>query len=300
MNIWIEIRQERHTLGNDDRDEWSYGKALWSPTTDKGGAKRYKLMKQPSKGDLVLHFYQAGGVRYFHAKSRVMRPCQISTEIPSNPGKWSWAKEFFRIDLGEFEQFDSPLNLSNFTDIHDITLRHEIVEDDPSNYPFQIKTYTDPKFTRDSQVTLKQGKYLSACSNKLLTLLEECSGIEASNQDSTRENQQLEYHEGKRKERETYFFARNPKLVREAKKLHKFKCQACEFEFKDKYGEFGKNYIECHHENVLSERPEKDWSKDVKTTIDDVKVLCANCHRMVHHKRPALKFVELIELLKSN
>ena len=69
MKIWIEIRQERHTLGNDDRDDWAYGRALWSPTTDKGGAKRYKLMKQPSKGDLVLHFYETGGVRYFHAKS---------------------------------------------------------------------------------------------------------------------------------------------------------------------------------------------------------------------------------------
>jgi len=299
MKIWIEIRQERHGLGNDDRDEWAYGKALWSPTTDKGGAKRYELMKQPAKGDLVLHFYETSGVRYFHAKSKVTKPYQISTEVPNNPGQWAWAKKFFRIDIDKFELINNPIDLSGFTDIYDIPLRQEIVEDSPPNYPFQIKTYKDIKFTRDSQVTLKQGKYLSACSKKLLTLLEESSDIEKSNHTEGQRNSQLEYAEGKRKERETYFFARNPKLVREAKKLHKFKCQACGFEFKDKYGEFGKDYIECHHENVLSERSEKDWSTDVKTTVDDVKVLCSNCHRMVHHKRPALKFDELLELLKN-
>lgn len=299
MNIWIEIRQERHNLGNDDRDDWAYGKVLWSPTTNKGGAKSYELMKEPVQGDLVLHFYQTGGIRYFHAKSRVLKPYQISTEIPTNPGQWSWAKKFFRIDIGEFTLIENPIELSSFTFTHDITLRHEIVEDNPPNYPFQIKTYKDPKFTRDSQVTLKQGKYLSTCSNKLLTLLEECSGIEKSNESSDRKSQQNEYQEGKRKERETYFFTRNPALVREAKKRHGYKCQACDFEFKDKYGDFGKDYIECHHENVLSERPEKDWSNDIMTSIDDIKVLCSNCHRMIHHKRPALSFEELLQLLNN-
>ena len=42
--------------------------------------------------------------------------------------------------------------------------------------------------------------------------------------------------------------------------------------------ETGKDYIECHHENVLSERPEEEWSNEVKTSIDDIKVLCSNCH----------------------
>ena len=92
---------------------------------------------------------------------------------------------------------------------------------------------------------------------------------------------------------------RNPKLIKEAKRVHGYKCQACNFEFKNKYGEFGKDYIECHHENVLSERPEEEWNEFVKTSINDVKVLCSNCHRMVHHRRPALSFIELLELLKN-
>tara|TARA_B100000953_G_C17955460_1_gene401305 strand:- start:64 stop:963 length:900 start_codon:yes stop_codon:yes gene_type:complete len=297
MKIWIEIRQERHTLGNDDRDEWSYGKVLWSPTTNKAGSKIYELMKQPAKGDLVLHFYETSGVRYYHAKSTVTKSFKISNETPSNPGSWGWAKEFYKIDIDSFELIEDPIDIHYFAELHDIPLRQEITQDNPLNYPFQIKRYKDEKWTKDSQVTLKQGKYLTSCSNKLFTLLQECSEIETSNQELDKSNSQVEYAEGKRKEREAYFFARNPKLIREAKRLHGYKCQACGFEFKDKYGEFGKDYIECHHENVLSERPEEEWSDDVKTSINDVKVLCSNCHRMIHHKKPAITFQKLLGLL---
>ena len=298
MRTWIEIRQERHTLGNDDRDDWSYGSALWSPTTNKAGSKIYELMKEPIVGDRVLHFYETGGVRYYHAYSKIIESNKISYEVPTDPGSWSWAKEFYRIGIDEFKLIKNPIDINHFTEIHDTPLRQEILEDGPENYPFQIKRYKDPKWKKDSQVTLKQGKYLQECTNKLFTLLQECSEIEASNQNVNKSGSQSEYAEGKRKERETYFFARNPKLIREAKRIHEYKCQACGFEFKDKYGDFGKDYIECHHENVLSERPEEEWSNEVKTSIDDIKVLCSNCHRMVHHKRPALSFNELLDLLE--
>ena len=50
MRIWVEIRTERNVLGNDIRDEWAYGKVLWSPTTSrptskKIGSKIYELMR---------------------------------------------------------------------------------------------------------------------------------------------------------------------------------------------------------------------------------------------------------------
>ena len=296
MNIWIETRKERHTLGNDDRDDWSYGKCLWSPTTDKSRKKIYELMKQPVKGDLVLHFYETSGVRYFHAKSRVTKSYQVSTETPSNPGGWGWANEFYRIDLGSFELINNPINIREFIDRHDLSIRQEYVQEDPSNYPFQIS----PKNSNNSKVTLKQGKYLSACTNKLFTLLQESSEIEISNKGEDIAKSHDNHAEGKRLSKEISFFARNPGLVRKAKRLYGYKCQACGFEFKNKYGEFGEDYIECHHENVLSERPKEDWSEEVKTSIEDVKVLCSNCHRMIHHKRPALSFQELLILLEKS
>ena len=303
MRIWVEIRAETNALGTDTRDEWAYGKVLWSPTTSRPTSKQppkkiYELMKEPKIGDRVIHFYQKGSERFYHANSKVTENCTISYEKPSNPREWEWAREFYRVGIGEFERLKKPINLRSFAKLHDLDLRKEITEDNPSNYPFQINRYSHPKFKIDSDVSLKQGKYLQECSNKLFTLLTEIEGIEIANQNESNSSAIEEFIEGKRKQKETNFFSRNPQLVKEAKRVFGYKCQACGFEFKDKYGDFGKDYIECHHENVFSERPENEWKDYITTSLDSVKVLCSNCHRMIHHKRPALTFDELLKLLK--
>ena len=315
MTIWIEIVKEKHDLRKDGRQGWAYGKALWSPTANKAGSKIYELMKEPIKGEMVLHFLETSGVRYYHAYSKIKKSYEVSYEIPDNPGNWGWAKEFYKIVVTDFTKIENSINISGFTEDYDISLRHEIHQDSPQNYPFQIKRNKDPKWKVDSQVTLKQGKYLTVCSNQLFTLLQECSEIENSDS-SERDSKKItfdgeikkrklsisqeEFSEGIRKQKETSFFARNTTLVKEAKRLHGYKCQACEFVFGDKYGEFGKDYIECHHENVLSERPKNEWNKGVTTSINQVKVLCSNCHRMIHHKRPAISFDKLIKILSND
>ena len=102
-----------------------------------------------------------------------------------------------------------------------------------------------------------------------------------------------EYTESRRLSRERYFFARNPKRIRQAKEHYGAVCQACKFSFSSKYGELGDGYIEVHHLNPLSERPELEWSDKLRTSLAEVTVLCANCHRMIHRKRPALSLEEL-------
>ncbi|MBD2096010.1 HNH endonuclease [Trichocoleus sp. FACHB-591] len=105
--------------------------------------------------------------------------------------------------------------------------------------------------------------------------------------------QQEEYVEGSRMSAERSFFSRNPNLTKAAKTRYGDTCQACGFNYHKKYGELGLGYIECHHLNPLSERSEHEWDDSVKTSIEDVRVLCANCHRMIHRKRPALTIEEL-------
>lgn len=71
-------------------------------------------------------------------------------------------------------------------------------------------------------------------------------------------------------------------------------CEACGFDFEDAYGERGKAFIECHHVTPVSElRP------GTKTSIDDLALLCSNCHRMVHVRRPWLTVEQLKELVAS-
>jgi 5-methylcytosine-specific restriction protein A len=81
------------------------------------------------------------------------------------------------------------------------------------------------------------------------------------------------------------------KFLLENSKLH---CEACGFDFKQRYGERGADFIECHHTKPVSE-----LESNGKTKISDLVLLCSNCHRIVHRKKPWLSFEELIDLVKA-
>lgn len=102
---------------------------------------------------------------------------------------------------------------------------------------------------------------------------------------------ETEFEEGQRLVRERNYFKRNPNLVNASKKHYDYVCQACGFRFPDKYGELGKDYIECHHLNPLSERTGAEAS--FSTSLSEVTVLCSNCHRMIHRTRPAMPLTQL-------
>ena len=69
-------------------------------------------------------------------------------------------------------------------------------------------------------------------------------------------------------------------------------CEACGFNFRDRYGERGSGYAECHHAKPVSELKPSE-----RTKLGDLVVLCANCHRMVHRRRPWLSLDELRTVL---
>jgi predicted HNH restriction endonuclease len=57
-------------------------------------------------------------------------------------------------------------------------------------------------------------------------------------------------------------------------------CEACGFDFSIKYGEIGQGLIEVHHTKPVHTLKEGD-----KTKLEDLALLCANCHRVVHSSR---------------
>lgn len=88
---------------------------------------------------------------------------------------------------------------------------------------------------------------------------------------------------------------RNPRAAKEAKEIHGYVCQACEFDFEATYGELGQQYIEAHHLIPLASIPEgEEIPIDPK---DDFAVLCSNCHRMVHRSDDVLTIAELRSVL---
>lgn len=77
-------------------------------------------------------------------------------------------------------------------------------------------------------------------------------------------------------------------------KTGKLKCEVCEFDFAVKYGKHGAGFIECHHTKPLSTLPENS-----KTHINDLALVCANCHRMLHRGKDWFDIPSLKKLLTS-
>lgn len=71
-------------------------------------------------------------------------------------------------------------------------------------------------------------------------------------------------------------------------------CEACTFDFEQRYGEVGKGFIECHHTTPLSA-----IGTETKTSVADLALVCSNCHRMLHRKRPWLTMTQLAQVLRD-
>ena len=57
------------------------------------------------------------------------------------------------------------------------------------------------------------------------------------------------------------------------------RCEApgCGFDFAEKYGELGRGYAHVHHR-----RPLATMDGPTEVTLDDLAIVCANCHAMIH------------------
>jgi predicted HNH restriction endonuclease len=73
-------------------------------------------------------------------------------------------------------------------------------------------------------------------------------------------------------------------------------CQVpgCGFDFKAAYGEIGEGYAEVHHIVALAA-----LEQATVTTLDDLAVVCANCHRMIHRGGACRSLAELIHPLAA-
>lgn len=91
---------------------------------------------------------------------------------------------------------------------------------------------------------------------------------------------------------------RNKKIIRQKKdqmlqRTGQLACEACVFEFEPYYGEIGKGYIECHHRTPLSQ-----FKVSTRTTLDDLALVCSNCHRMLHKRIDTITVEDLKTMIR--
>lgn len=79
---------------------------------------------------------------------------------------------------------------------------------------------------------------------------------------------------------------RNAALIEEKKTevlraTRRLACEACGFDFFVTYGSVGKGFCEAHHTKMLGSR-----NGNETTTLQDLALLCSNCHSVIHRTKP--------------
>ena len=277
--VWLESRSLRNMTGAKSKP---LGQYLRATIENISGKRHHEIMRKPFQGDVVLHLGADLKGRKLFGASLVAQECRIK-------------KDRYVIGLKEYTTFDPPLPLNTLLDYATADIRYEIEERDPKHYPFMREG--------DSGVVLRRNGYLSKVTDDLFQIIlamvdtqNDASGpILITELSLNRRSRQEEFFEGRRMHREMVFFFRNPALVRKIKSERPNVCEVCAFDFSKEY-EGASCYVECHHGNPLSERPADQWHDNMRTSVEDIHLLCANCHRLAHRERPAIKVERLKEM----
>ncbi|WP_180994226.1 HNH endonuclease [Bacillus sp. Marseille-P3661] len=93
---------------------------------------------------------------------------------------------------------------------------------------------------------------------------------------------------------------RDPRIIKAAKEKQKRQygklfCEICKFSFEESYGTIGENFIEGHHKKPLSAYSEYGD----QTEVEDICLVCSNCHSMIHSQKPMLTIEELRKVIKK-
>lgn len=102
--------------------------------------------------------------------------------------------------------------------------------------------------------------------------------------------------EGKKTKVYSTRYERNANNRQAAIKFHGVNCKVCGFNFEEKYGDIGQEFIEVHHQSPL-------FLNDDEVHVDpitDLVPLCSNCHRMIHRSRYHVLTVEDLKKRLSN
>jgi hypothetical protein len=99
------------------------------------------------------------------------------------------------------------------------------------------------------------------------------------------ETKELTAPEGRTQIKRHLVRERNQALVKKKKRAvlsttGALACEVCTLDFLQRYGELGRGFAECHHVTPLALLAQAS-----ETKLEDLAIVCANCHRMLHRGR---------------
>lgn len=90
-------------------------------------------------------------------------------------------------------------------------------------------------------------------------------------------------------------YERNPYARKTCIDYYGLSCKVCGFNFEQKYGELGKDFIHVHHLKQVSEIG-KEYKID---PINDLRPICPNCHAMIHKRKESYTIEEIKTRIKA-
>jgi 5-methylcytosine-specific restriction protein A len=94
-----------------------------------------------------------------------------------------------------------------------------------------------------------------------------------------------------------YRIERNSGISKKVKERKGYTCEACKFNFSDKYGELGHKFVEAHHLTPISNLEIGKFEINIE---QDFAVLCSNCHSMIHRLDDPSDLGKLRKIVKEN
>ena len=86
-------------------------------------------------------------------------------------------------------------------------------------------------------------------------------------------------------------YERNPHARKACLQHYGYGCVVCQFDFEQRYGPLGKEFIHVHHHHLTQlARVGQQYAID---PIKDLRPVCANCHAMLHRTKAGLSIADL-------
>lgn len=259
----------------------------------------------------------------FGLHSHPLEPSQENTNAAKRNPPWSRDELILALDL-YLKQRTSPLGkdspevieLSEF--LHKMGQALGLVEAETyrnaNGVYMKLMNFRrfDPEYTNDGKIGLSRGNKdeevvwnefssdpsrLSSVAGAIRSAIDEHSNDHVL--ESIDEPDIQEAEEGRVLTRLHRIRERSGKLV-SAKKNEAFKqygrlcCEACGFDFSRKYGPKGAGLIDVHHT-----KPVHTLSQGDVTRLEDLALLCANCHRVVHSSKKWLTVQQVRALVQD-
>lgn len=162
--MWIEMSRNSSRQQND----WGFTKSLWSPThtIDNRTWAYWELLRQVRAGDTVLHLQGKGHDAEFVGYSSAATDGFETRDRPPEPGRWDFARSFYRVRLEDFVEFARPIQLDGVFDVREAELRR---------YYAQNKREPKPELiffvVQAGHLQCQNGAYLSTLSDQLSDLI---------------------------------------------------------------------------------------------------------------------------------